>query len=377
MAETLAQTVARRQREREALEAEENRAGHRAPTFIQQRGGGLTGALREGVLQADTAVRSAANVLTFGGADSLAAGLDSLTPGDRAVGERYNASLAAEQARTDYDALHRPLARQVGIGGATALALFGEPLPVAAKLFGGVVPAAAKRLTTAALSARDTAAILGGGAASGFALQNLSDIAAHRPGDWRDNVGAIVGGLAGAAALGLNPGRAAAIGSATTTAVQDALHGRGVSLDDLSRSAVAGRAVGALAAKTGTDLSQSLTKQTKGRLGEALGAVRSAVNRMEREPGPKQLFKADPAGPGTYADGRSGDILFEDKFGVKAALSKGQRFVQSILGPNYIVYHWHPEDVGKILATSLTGLGSALENNRPSVGYRVPPRGRR
>jgi hypothetical protein len=96
-------------------------------------------------------------------------------------------------------------------------------------------------------------------------------------------------------------------------------------LDDLSRSAVTGRAVGALAAKTGTELSQGLAKQTKGRLGEALGTVRSAVNRMEREPGPMELFKPNPALPGTRPDGRSGDILFEDKFGVKAALRKGQR----------------------------------------------------
>lgn len=116
MAETVAQTIARRQREREALEAEEERARQGAPTFIQQRGKGLTGALREGVLQADTAARTAANTLTFGGADSLAAGLDALIPDDRGIRERYNASLAAEQARNDYDALHRPLARQVGMG---------------------------------------------------------------------------------------------------------------------------------------------------------------------------------------------------------------------------------------------------------------------
>lgn len=65
MAETVAQTVARRRRERETLEAEENRLRYGAPTFPQQRGRGLTGALREGVVQADTAMRNAANTLTF------------------------------------------------------------------------------------------------------------------------------------------------------------------------------------------------------------------------------------------------------------------------------------------------------------------------
>lgn len=140
---------------------------------------------------------------------------------------------------------------------------------------------------------------------------------------------------------------------------------------------MAGRAVGALAAKTGTQLSQNLAKEAKGRLGEALGTVRSAVNRMEREPGPKQLVKLDPAKPRTVPDGQHGDTLFEDKFGLTAALSKGQRIAQSILGPNYIVYHWRPEDVGKILTSSLTGLGSQLAINRPSAGYHPPARGRR
>ena len=90
-----------------------------------------------------------------------------------------------------------------------------------------------------------------------------------------------------------------------------------------------------------------------------------------------ELFKPNPALPGTRPDGRSGDILFEDKFGVKAALRKGQRIAQSILGPNYIVYHWHPEDIGKVLATSLTGLGSALANDRPSAGDQAPAQARR
>lgn len=230
-------------------------------------------------------------------------------------------------------------------------------------------PSAAKRLTSVGLSGRDTAAILGGGALSGLALQNLSDFAAHRPSDWRDNIGAVAGGLAGAAAFRLDPGRAAAIGSATTTAVQDALHKRGISLEDLSRSAMVARGVGALAAKTGTELSQSLTKEAKGPLGEALGTVRSAISRMEREPGPKRLFKPVPGKPGAYPDGRSGNKLFEDKFGPTAVLRAGQLIAQSVLGPNYIVYHWLPEDVGKILSQPLASLAPQLVNRQPAVHH--------
>jgi fermentation-respiration switch protein FrsA (DUF1100 family) len=201
---------------------------------------------------------------------------------------------------------------------------------------------------------------------------------AHRPSDWRDNIGAIAGGVAGSAAMiPFGPGSGAAVGAATTTAVRNAMHGGSTSLEDLGRSAAAGRAIGAVAALGGRQLSQNLSMQAKGRLGESLGAVRSAINRMEREPGPKRLFKPDPAKPGTFADGQSGDILFEDKFGPKAALSAGQRLAQKILGPNYIVYHWHPEDVGKIVALPFTGLAPQLLNWRPAVRHPQSPPARR
>lgn len=366
----MAEAIARRQREREALEAEEARLGINAsgaPSYVQRRGGGLVGGLWEGVLQGDTALRSAANTLAMEKANHLAAGLKALVPvHGQGMRERYVADLAAENARDDYDAVRRPLAQQIGAGGALALALYG----------GRGLPASKRLIGSALRSARETAAILGAGGISGLALQNLSDVAAHRPGDWRDGVGAMAGGVAGAAALGLGTGRAGAIGSATTTAVQNALRGRPASLDDLGRSASAGRVIGALAGAGGSKLSASLSPQTKGRLGENLGTVRSAINHMEREPGPKKLFKPEGAKAGTVPDGRSIDKLFEDKFGPKAALRTGQRIAKSLLGPNYIIYHWLPEDVGKIIAAPLTSLGSQWMNRRPAGGDKTPPRRR-
>lgn len=361
----MAQAIARRRQEREALEAEDERtrrSASSAPSYVQQRGGGLVGGLWEGVLQGDAALRSAANTLTLGRANRLAAGLGALVPIEgQGIRQRYAVRLGTEEARDAYDAAHRPLAQQIGAGAATLLALFGGPRV-----------AAPERLAAAARSGRETAAILGAGGASGLALQNLSDVTAHRPGDWGDGVAATLGGVTGAAALPLGSGRAAAIGSATTTALQNALHGRPVSLQDLGRSASAGRATGALAGAAGSQLSGNLSPQAKGRLGESLGAVRSAINQMEREPGPKKLFKPEGAKAGTIPDGRSGETLFEDKFGPKATLSTGQRIAQSILGPNYIVYHWLPEDVGKIVALSSMGLASKLASPQPS-GYRSPP----
>jgi hypothetical protein len=369
MAETKTQAISRRRRERETFEAEEARTRHSTastPAYVQRRGRGLGGALREGVLQGDTALRSAANTLTLDTANSLAAGLDSLVPvGGQGIGERYAANLAAERARDSYDAAHRPMAQRIGAGAATALSL----------LAGSV--AGPRRLAGAAtLSAREAAAILGAGGASGLALQNLSDAAAHRSADWRDGAGATLGGVLGAAALPLGPGRAAAVGAATTTAAQDLLHGRPISLEDLGRSAAAGRAIGGLAGFAGRQGSRSLSPQAKGWLGESLGTVRSAINHMEREAGPKKLFKPKGWTAGTIPDGRSGDILFEDKFGPKAALSAGQRMAQAVLGPNYVLYHFHPEDVGKILGLPVGGPASRAAN-QPPTSDRARPRSAR
>jgi hypothetical protein len=297
----------------------------------------------------------------------LAAGLDALVPvRGQGFRERYAADLAAERARDQYDVAHRPVAQQIGAGAATALSLFGP---------GGL----ARPVRIAGAAARtglETAARLGIGGASGLAFQDLSDAAAHRPGDRRDSVGAVAGGVLGAAASPLGAGRAAAIGSAATTAAQDLLHGRPVSLDAVGQSAVLGRLIGSAAGLAGRRWSQSLSSQAKGDLGERLGAVRSAINRMEREPGPKKLFKPKGWKAGTYLDGRSGDKLFEDKFGPTAKLSDGQLMAQNTLGPNYIVYHLLPEDIGKIFGLPLTGLAPQLADRQPAGNPARARRGR-
>jgi hypothetical protein len=66
---------------------------------------------------------------------------------------------------------------------------------------------------------------------------------------------------------------------------------------------------------------------------------------LPREEGPKKLT---PAGDKKWIpDGKSGDVFFEDKFGVHARLSPGQKAAQAELGPNFRLYHFLPADIGK------------------------------
>jgi len=82
----------------------------------------LKDAAREGLIQADTAVRSAADTMTLGYADEAAAGLEALFSGG-VVGyqDRYDANLARDRARDAYDEEYREIARMVGESAATAI----------------------------------------------------------------------------------------------------------------------------------------------------------------------------------------------------------------------------------------------------------------
>jgi len=81
--------------------------------------------LREAALQADTAIRAATNVLTFGGADHFAAGMDALLEPGGIGGwrQRYDANIAEEDARNHYDTSHRAVAQTAGQIGGTVLGL--------------------------------------------------------------------------------------------------------------------------------------------------------------------------------------------------------------------------------------------------------------
>jgi hypothetical protein len=111
--------------------------------------------LREAALQADTASRAAADVLSFGQADRVAAA------GDATIGiggpgnwrQRYRTNLERETVRNVYDAVHRGMARRtgevagigIGLAGGRVVGIEGSAaLPIKAKGLLGEVLSAGK-----------------------------------------------------------------------------------------------------------------------------------------------------------------------------------------------------------------------------------------
>lgn len=296
-----------------------------------------------GLMQADAAVRGATNI--FGG-DQFAAGMDALVFGGLDHWrQRYDANLAQEKARDRYDASNRGAAQAAGQIGGTALglALVGP---------GEGVASIAPRLPGAAtLTGREAAALLGGGAGTGLAMQTASDIAAGgRRSSVGDKAGAALGGAAGAAALPLGPGRAAAVGGWVTSAAQDVFNGRPLSLERAGQSAIASNILGGVAGRIGARASNDLPMAAKGRLGEAMGDVRSTVNGERRLWAPKSRDYIDED---TYwypdaRDTRTLRLRTEDKFGYGAELSPNQTQAQSAVGPDFRLNHFTPGDVGSL-----------------------------
>jgi hypothetical protein len=304
-------------------------------------------AAHEAALQADTVARAAANILTFGAADHLAATTDALfQPGGLSGwGQRYDADLAQEQARNRYDASHRQAAQTIGVGGGTALGL-GVMGPMEGAL------AAVPRLPgAAALTGREAASILGAGGITGLGMQALSDLAKgqHYRSSLGDKLGATVGGVAGAVALPFGPARAGAVGASVTSAAQDLFNSRPVSVEQAGENALAGNLFGGLMGVSGRAWSNNLPFQSKGVLGEVLGDVRSTANGQRRTGTSKSRARIKYSnGKYWYPDGRREDLMFEDKFGVLPPLSDNQKLAQTTLGPNFHLNSFVPADVGKI-----------------------------
>lgn len=93
---------------------------------------------------------------------------------------------------------------------------------------------------------------------------------------------------------------------------------------------------------------------------------RRAVNYMDRDPGPHPLYKPVEGKPRTRPDGKSGDILFEDKFGPSASLSAGQRLARDKLKEKYVIYHFVPEHIAQILSLPTAGLAPQMANPVPA-----------
>jgi hypothetical protein len=194
-------------------------------------------------------------------------------------------------------------------------------------------------------------------------MQTASDIAAGgRRSSLGDKAGAALGGMAGAAALPLGPGRAAAVGGWFTSATQDVFNGRPISLERAGQSAIAGNLLGGVAGKIGARASNDLPMAAKGRLGEAMGDVRSTINGERRLWAPKSrdYIAEDDYWYPDARDARTGQLRTEDKFGYGAELSPNQTRAQSTLGPNFRLYQFTPADVGSLASLPAGPFGAQL-----------------
>ena len=123
---------------------------------------------------------------------------------------------------------------------------------------------------------------------------------------------------------------------------------------------ILGGAIGGAAGRTGRDAANDLSPKAKGKLGQAMGEARSAINGQARDHGPKARdYVADKIY--WYPDGRSGTIRFEDKFGYGADLSRNQKIAQSVLGQDFKLYHFTPDDIGSLSGLLGSTAASQLE----------------
>jgi hypothetical protein len=124
---------------------------------------------------------------------------------------------------------------------------------------------------------------------------------------------------------------------------------------------LAGNLLGGLTGRIGTSASNRLSPSSKGRLGEAMGDVRSTVNGQRRVWAPKarDYVSEDDY---WYPDGLRGRLRFEDKFGYGAELSPNQTLAQAALGPDFRLYHFTPDDIGGLVSVPAAAAGAQLVN---------------
>jgi len=310
---------------------------------------------QEGIDQTLAGARGAQDALTLGLGDWVVAG--GLAAADSTHGANFRRALdqrlAAERARDEYDARHYAAARTVGQATGTGIGLlaFGPA---------NLARAAGVRMVEASpMVMREGAALAGLGGAGGAATQGLVDLERGRLGSVGDYVGAAAGGATGAlASVRATPSQAAALGGATTSIVQDMLNRRDVDWRNAGQSALASRYVAALPGAAATAYADNLHFTDKGKLGEALGRMRTRLNGDKPLPGGRYYVES---GGYTRPDHRTGSgLLTEQKFGPSARLSKNQRSAYNELKKRYRVDNWLNRDVGAIVAFPFGLLGRQM-----------------
>lgn len=312
-------------------------------------------AVQRTVDQGLAAARGAQDAFTLGLGDRAYAGVRALNDAANGadLGAAWQSRMSAERARDQYDARNYRAARTVGevVGTGLGFAALG---PVDAVLSGGV------RIAQAAPMIAREAAVLGGvGAGGGVAAQALMDIQNRRLSSAGDYLGSAAGGAAAAVASAKGrPGQAGAIGGATTAVTQDVLNGRPADWGDASRAALAGGYMAAPFGLAGRRYSDGLPMTEKGKLGEAMGRVRTAANgRMPVQGGERVKL---PGGKITVLDeGDSLAYMSEQKFGRSIRrLSPNQQKAYDYFGDRYRVDHFLPRDVGVVVGYPFGQLAS-------------------
>lgn len=344
--------------------------GKRAPVVSSDptKGGELFGKAIEGAMQVDAAVRGAADVLTFGYADEIAAGTNALFDFDgRSFGDKYAEYHSAELARDQYDADHRSTARGVGQALGFGLSLVGSSAASAARAAGPKLLSEMRGLKNVLntprlqTSAREYVLATGGAGLLNGATQSTIDAATGGHGTVGDFSGAVVGGMVAAPfAIAKSPRPAGAVEGFTTSIAQDIFNGRPVALDKAMRTGAAGATASDIADNIGTRWAKNLSPRDKGKLGEQLSMIKTRMRggvpngRGQRLYLSKGYTVLDPAS--------SADELAESKFGEFAAASNNQvRASQE--HPNYRFDWWLPSDIGKMSGFGGSSFGTHLADD--------------
>ena len=326
---------------------------------------------RDAALQVDTAVRGAADTLTFGFADELSAGASAAFDfRRRSFGDKFADYQAAELARDRADASQRPLARGFGQAIGLGVSLMAPSPAAAARMFSPKLLSEMRGLKGIAVGpriqtkAREYLVTSSGAGLANGAMQSATDIATGGHGSAGDYLAAMIGGtVAAPVAIARSPKSAGAVEGFTTSAAQDLLNGRPISFDNAMRSSAAGGVSGDIADRLGTAWAKGLSSTQKGKLGERLSMYKTRARGHVPNGRGRRLYLSkgytvlDPAS--------SLDELVESKQGpsVEASANQIRAFLEH--PGRYRFDWWQPSDVGKITGFGGSSLGVHLADDDP------------
>ena len=348
------------------------------------------------LMAVDAFMRGAADTLSIGKADEIAAGLDAAVAtvpdvlfrgkGLEEFDQHYQDRLEAQQKRDRYDEVHRPAARSLGqfaaaaagltLGGGLASRAALSMLPTGARLARNALPVARLGLDMRGVN---TFAAAGGGF-TGAVDQLAADLSKGEFSGARAYAASTLAGVAGGVAgRYLGPTGAGTVAGGLTPILRSTSEGK-PSLEGAAEAAafgaVEGAAVGRAASALGKYGASALPPKWKGRLGESMSLVKS-VARDGRIPKLQQRINVGPR-QNTIADQvlEGGAALLEAKFGRWAKLSKPQKAAMRQFGPKYIIDHYLPKDVGRVLGVG-AGVSAGVGPSRNEVQTpppKTPPR---